>query len=68
MDFHQTWCVLDIVEICLGLLMGTFHQCLTELSAHDTSIFSIQMITWVNINGFSPNLVCVLLLRISHLG
>ena len=31
---------IDIVEICLGLLMGKLHQFLTELSARDTSVFS----------------------------
>ena len=43
----------DIVEICLGLLMGKFHQCLTELSARDTMmagysltfLFSIQFMS-----------------------
>ena len=29
------------------------------------SIFCFWMITWVNINGFSPNLVCALILWIS---
>ena len=38
-----------------GLLMGKFHQCLTELSAHDMSVFS-------------PNLVCALILWTSALG
>ena len=32
------------------------------------SIFPFRMITWVNINGFSPNLVCVLILWRSGLG
>ena len=32
------------------------------------SVFRFQMITWVNINGFSPNLVCALLLWRSGLG
>ena len=32
------------------------------------SVFRFQMITWVNINGFSPNLVCALILWRSGLG
>ena len=32
------------------------------------SIFRFRMITWVNINGFSPNLVCALILWRSGLG
>ena len=39
----------------LGLLMGKFRQYLTELS-------------WIYINGFSPNLVCALILLSSGLG
>ena len=31
---------IDIVELCLGLLMGKFHQLFTELSACFTSVFS----------------------------
>ena len=32
------------------------------------SVFRFLMITWVNINGFSPNLVCALVLWRSGLG
>ena len=32
------------------------------------SVFHFRMITWVNINGFSPNLVCALILWRSGLG
>ena len=32
------------------------------------SVFCFRMITWVNINGFSPNLVCALILWRSGLG
>ena len=38
------------------------------LSISRTSLFLFRMITWVNINGFSPNLVCVLILLRSGLG
>ena len=33
---------INIVEICMGLLMGKFHQIFTELSAQDTPIFSFM--------------------------
>ena len=42
-----------------------------HLSVHPSvrpSIFYFLMITWVNINGFSPNLVCALILWRSGLG
>ena len=32
------------------------------------SVFRFRMITWVNVNGFSPNLVCALILWQSGLG
>ena len=41
MDFHQTWYVHWYCwDLGSGLLMGKFHQFLTELSAWDTFIFS----------------------------
>ena len=42
--------------------MGKFHQFLTELSACNTSIFSFPGNIRVNINPFSSNLVCALIL------
>ena len=48
--------------------MSKFRQILMKLSARDISIFSFRIITWVNINGFSPNLVCALILWRSGLG
>ena len=50
--------------------MGKFRQFLTELSVCDRSVFffHFQMITSVNISGFSPNLVCALILWRSALG
>ena len=38
MDFHQTWCAFILCRSGLGLLMGKFHQILTELYTRD--IFS----------------------------
>ena len=34
----------------------------TQSKTVHPSIFHFRMITWVNINGFSPNLVCALIL------
>ena len=58
-------CILILWRSGLGLLMGKFRQFLTELSARDMSIFPyfhFWMMTLVNINGFSPNLVFALIL------
>ena len=43
--------------------MGKFRQILTEISARDTPNFRFRMITSVNFNVFSPNLVCALILQ-----
>ena len=40
--FTKLGMYIDIVEIGLGLLMGKFHQILTELSVRDTPLFSFQ--------------------------
>ena len=48
----------------MGLLIGKFLQILMELSAQDTPNYRFRMIT----NGFSPNLVCALILWRSRLG
>ena len=37
--FTKLGVCIYIVELCLGLLMGKFHQILTELPARDTHIF-----------------------------
>ena len=61
-------CALILWRSALGLLVGKFHQLLTELSARDTSVFSFLDDNFTNINGFSPNLVCALTLWTSVLG
>ena len=66
MDFHQT--ALILWRSSLGMLMGEFRQFLTDLSAHDRSIFHFWMVTLVNVNRFSPNLVCALIFWRSALG
>ena len=48
------------IDIVLGLLVGKFHQFSTD--------FCFQMITSVNINEFSPNLLCALILYRSASG
>ena len=45
----------------LGLLLGDFHQFLTELFALDKSAICFRMETSVNMNKFSPNLLCALI-------
>ena len=46
------------VPVCPSVVCTSVH----------TSVFRFWMITWVNINGFSPNLVCALILWRSGLG
>ena len=48
--------------------MGKFYQFLTVLAARHMSVFLFPDNTSVNINGFSPNLVCALILWRSGLG
>ena len=67
MDFHQIWYVHWYYGD-LGLLMGKFRQIFMEFSSQDTYIFCFRMITWVNINRFSPYLVYALKLWRSGLG
>ena len=38
---------IDIKEICLGLQMGKFRQCMTELSAHDTIMAGYYSLTFL---------------------
>ena len=62
-------CALILWRSGFGLLIGKFHQFLTELSSRNRSIFSIfKMITLVNVIGFSPHLVCAFILWRSTLG
>ena len=60
--FTKLGMCFDIVEICLGLLIGKFCQFLTELSAHHISIFTVLD---VNIDGFSQKLgMCIDIVKI----
>ena len=38
---------IDIKESGLGLLMDKFHQCLTQLSAHDTIMVGYYSLTFL---------------------
>ena len=63
MDFHQTW---SVHWYCRGLVWACWwanfiifwRSYLFETRPDFVSL----MITWVNLNGFSPNLVCALIL------
>ena len=71
MDFYQTLCI--IVEIWFGssdlrMLMGKFRHFLTELSAHDTSVFSFLDDNLSKYQWIFTKLVCTLILWRSGLG
>ena len=57
-------CALILWRSGLRLFMGKFCQFLTELSAGDTSGFSFpdDNFSKIDVDGFSPNLLCALLL------
>ena len=65
---------IDIVEIWFGIANEQILSILTGLSAHGTSVFFFvfffyfRVITLVNISGFSPHLMCALILLRSALG
>ena len=48
---------IDIVEICLGLLMGKFHQIFTELSTCDTTVSGYNRYVYIFIYIFYTILV-----------
>ena len=60
---------IEILEVWFGIAKGqislNFDGVICPRHAH---MFSFRMITCVNINGFSPNLVCALKLWRSGLG
>ena len=59
---------IDIVEIWFGIANGQILSILTEFSPRHAHIFCFRMITSVNVNGFSPNLVSALILWRSGMG
>ena len=59
---------IDIVEICYGFANGQILSIFDRVICQQHPYFSFRTITLVNINGFSPNLVCALMLWKSGLG
>ena len=59
---------IDIVEIWFGIANGQILSIFDGDLPKTRPYFRFRMITWVNINGFSPNLVCALILLRSGLG
>ena len=60
---------IDIVEIWFGIVNGQILSIFVGvIRPRYFSFFHFWMITLVNINGFSPNLVCALILWRSALG
>ena len=64
-DFNQANYVqlcIDIVEIWFEMLIGKFRQLLTELFRLNMSIFLVPDDNFSKYKGFSPNLVCAMIL------
>ena len=61
---------IDIVESWLGIANGQISSILDKKSYLPAThpYFRFRTITWVNINGFSPNLICALILWRSGFG
>ena len=69
MDFQWIFVCIDIVEIWFGIVDGQISSVFDRVTCpQQIHIFYFRMITLVNINGFSPNLVCTLILWRSALG
>ena len=67
--FTKLGICIDIVKIWFGIANGQISSIFDGvICPRHTHIFHFQMITWLNINGFSPNLVCALILWRSGLG
>ena len=65
--FTKLGVCIDIVEMWFGIVNGQI-SFLTEYLQTTDPYFHFQMITLVNINGFSPNFVCALIPWRSALG
>ena len=55
-------CAFILWRSALGLLMGKFFLCLTELTAHNTSVFYFQDNNLSKYHGFSLNLISAFIL------
>ena len=59
---------IDIVEIWFGIANGQISSIFDSYLPETCPYFCFQMITWVKMNRFAPNLVCALILWRSSLG
>ena len=57
-----------IVEICFGIANGQILSIFDSYQPTIHPVFTFRTITWVNLNGFSPNLICAFMLWSSALG
>ena len=60
--FTKLGMCIDIVEIWFGIANGQISSIFDSYLPMTFPYFCFRMITWVNINGFSPNLVRALIL------
>ena len=66
--FTKLGVCIDIVEIWFGIVNGQISSIFDRVICPRQICFHFRMITLVNINGFSPNLVFALILWRSVLG
>ena len=67
--FTKLGMCIDIVKIWfLDCWWASFVKFLQSYLPETCPYFCFRMITWINVNGFSPNLVCASILQISGLG
>ena len=66
--FTKLGMCIDTVEICFGIANGQISSIFNRVICLDTSSFVFQTISSVNLNGFSWNLICALILWGSGLG
>ena len=66
--FTKLGVCIDIVEIWFGIVNGQISSIFDSYLPAIYLYFHFRMITFVNINGFSPNLACVLKLCRPGLG
>ena len=66
--FTKLGVCIDIVEIRFGIADRQISSILTDYLPVTCQYFHFWTMTLVNINGFSPNFVCALILWISAMG
>ena len=70
-NLNKNWLIFTKLGMCIDIVKIWFRTANGQiLSILPTThlYFCFWMITWVNINGFSPNLICGLILWESYLG